>query len=347
MPAFKKSPLTRQGWLGALSRRLAWSFPEPQAKEILTDFLAQFEAGREHGKSDAEIIDAQGTPREAVAQLLEEEPAARIEQLRHTLLWAAAAVVCWAFMWLCLMSIFRIAWIAGFCALIPFTSSVLFMLLRGPSRIALERLVPPERPASRVWTFLLPAAAMLACTALQEIVILAVMRLHVTPMENIGFAVVMSLLVFIIAMLLLSAWFLLLSAARSIRYFPGVIHTLGGVASSALFTIRYYLSIDIDPYAVPPELEILLRLPPYFVGLFTALAFQSWIDGRRPMPLFFQTKAVTWTDWRHHLGVSLLGCTTRSRRGRSSRTIRSALSWAGSAAGARRTCCPSLAVLPP
>ena len=100
---FEKSPASERAWLEKLARRLTWSFPEPQAKEILTDLQAQFEAGREHGKSDAEIIDALGTPREAVAQLLEEEPAARIEQFRHTLLWAAAAVVCWAFMWLCLM----------------------------------------------------------------------------------------------------------------------------------------------------------------------------------------------------------------------------------------------------
>lgn len=302
-----KPALTRQAWLGALSRRLAWSFPEPQAKEILTDFQAQFEAGREHGKSDAEIINALGTPREAAAQLLEEEPAARIEQFRHTLLWAAAAAVCWGFGWFCLYSYFNFFLMAGFCILIPFTSSVLFMLLRGPSKVALERLVPPERPASRVGTFLLPAAAMLVCTALQEIVILTVMRLRVTLLENIGFAVTTFLLVFIIAMLLLSAWFLLLSAVQSIRYFPGVVHALGGVVSSALFMTRYYIYIDIDPYAVPPELEILVRLLPYFAGLFTALAFQRWVDGRKPLPLCFQTKAVTWTDWRHHLGVNLLG----------------------------------------
>ena len=42
MFAFGKSPLTRQKWLEDLGRRLAWSFPEPQAKEILTDFPAQF-----------------------------------------------------------------------------------------------------------------------------------------------------------------------------------------------------------------------------------------------------------------------------------------------------------------
>lgn len=301
-----KPAATRQAWLGALSRRLAWSFPEPQAKEILTDLQAQFEAGREHGKSDAEIIDALGTPREAVAQLLEEEPAARIEQFRHTLLWAAAAVVCWAFGWLCLYTYFNFFLMVGFCAFVPMTASTLFMLLRGPARIALERLVPPEKTASRTVTFLLPAAAMLACTALQEIAIITVMRLHIILIVDIGPAITTFLLIFIIAMLVLAAWFLLRSVTRSIRYFPGVVHALGGAAGSALFMTRYYTTVDVS-LAVPPELEILVRLLPYFAGLFTALAFQRWVDGRKPLPLCFQAKAVTWTDWRHHLGVNLLG----------------------------------------
>lgn len=302
-----KPALTRQTWLGALSRRLAWSFPEPQAKEILTDLQAQFEAGREHGKSDAEIIDALGTPREAVAQLLEEEPAARTEQLRYTLLWLAAAAVCWAFGWFCLYSYFNFFLMVGFCAFVPMTASTLFMLLRGPARIALERLVPPEKTASRTVTFLLPAAAMLACTTLQEIAIITVMRLHIILIMNIGAAITTFLLIFIIAMLVLAAWFLLRSVTRSIRYFPGVVHALGGAAGSALFMTRYYKIVDVDPLAVPPELEILVRLLPYFAGLFTALAFQRWVDGQKPLPLCFQAKAVTWTDWRHHLGVNLLG----------------------------------------
>lgn len=306
MFAFGKSPLTRQKWLEDLGRRLAWSFPEPQAKEILTDFQAQFEAGREHGKSDAEIINALGTPREAAAQLLEEEPAARTEQLRYTLLWLAAAAVCWGFGWFCLYSNFNFLLMVGFCAFVPMTASTLFMLLRGPARIALERLVPPEKTVSRTVTFLLPAAAMLACTTLQEIAIITVMRLHIILIMNIGAAITTFLLIFIIAMLGLAAWFLLRSVTRSIRYFPGVVHALGGAAGSALFMTRYYKIVDVD-LAVPPELEILVRLLPYFAGLFTALAFQRWVDGRKPLPLSFQAKAVTWTDWRHHLGVNLLG----------------------------------------
>lgn len=301
-----KLPASRQSWLESLSRRLAWSFPEPQAKEILTDYQEQFDEGRSRGKTDTEIIEALGPPREAVAQLLEEDPSARTEQLRHTLLWLAAAAVCWAFGWLCLMTYFNFFQMAGFCAFVPFMASTVFMLLRGPSRIAMERLIPPEKTASCTMTFLLPAAAMLACTALQEIAIIAVMRLHIILIVDIGPAITTFLLIFIVAMLGLAAWFLLLSMTRSIRYFPGAVHALGGAAGSALFMTRYYTAVDVS-LAVPPELSILIRLLPYFAGLFTALAFQRWIDGRKPLPLCFQAKAVTWNDWRHHLGVRLLG----------------------------------------
>ena len=297
---------TRQAWLEKLARRLAWTFPEVQARDILEDYQEQFEAGREHGKSDAEIMEAMGTPAEAVAQLLEEDPAARTEQLRYTLLWLAAAAVCWAFGWFCLYSYFNFFLMVGFCAFVPMTASTLFMLLRGPARIAMERLVPPEKTASRRVTFLLPAAAMLACTALQEIAMITVMRLHIILIMNIGAAITTFLLIFIIAMLGLAAWFLLRSVTRSIRYFPGVVHALGGAAGSALFMTRYYTTVDVS-LAVPLELSILIRLLPYFAGLFTALAFQRWVDGRKPLPLCFQAKAVTWTDWRHHLGVNLLG----------------------------------------
>lgn len=76
MFAFRKSPLTRQKWLEDLGRRLVWYFPAAQVKDILTDYQEQFDAGREHDKTDAEIIQALGTPEEAAALLLEEEPPA-------------------------------------------------------------------------------------------------------------------------------------------------------------------------------------------------------------------------------------------------------------------------------
>ncbi len=303
-----KPPATRQGWLESLCRRLAWAFPEPQAKEILADYQEQFDEGRSRGKSDGEIIEALGAPREAVAQLLEEDPAARIEQLRYTLLWVAAAVVCWAFGWFCLYGYSDFLRLAAFCAVIPMMASTLFMLMRGPARIAMERLVPPEKPVSQLGTFWLLGAAMLICTLIQEAVFIAVMRLHVILMEYIGYPVALLLLLFIITMLALAAWFLLRSVTMSIGYFPGVVHALGGAAGSALFMLRYYVSMDVEPsFIVPPEVEILTRLAPYFVGLFTALAFQRWIDGRKPLPWCFQARAVTWTDWRRHLGVNLLG----------------------------------------
>lgn len=303
MTAIRKPPDSRQKWLESFSRRLAWSFPESQAKEILADYQQQFNEGRSRQKSDAEIINALGAPREAIAQLLEEDPAAKTEQFHYTLLWSAAAAVCCAFIWLCLQG--SIIQMAGVCLFLPISASALFMLLRGPARITLERLLPPLKTASRTFTFLLPAAAMLACTALQEIVIIAVLRLHVTLTENIGYPITLFLLLFGAASLLLAAWFLLLCSARSIRYFPGAVHALGGAAGSSLFMLEYYTSMDVD-LTVPPELVILSCLLPYFAGLITALAFQRWIDGQKPLPLCFQAKAAAWPDWRHYLGVNLL-----------------------------------------
>lgn len=75
---FGKPPVTRQAWLESLARRLAWSFPEVQAKDIFADYQEQFEEGKAHGKSDEEIIEALGTPSEAVKQLMEEDPSVRI-----------------------------------------------------------------------------------------------------------------------------------------------------------------------------------------------------------------------------------------------------------------------------
>lgn len=50
-----------------------------------------------------------------------------------------------------------------------------------------------------------------------------------------------------------------------------------------------------------------MALLPYGVGLATALAFQRWVDGKKPLPRIFRDGAVSWRDWHHRLGVSLLG----------------------------------------
>lgn len=305
-----KPALTRQAWLEKLARRLAWSFPEPQAKEILTDLQTQFEAGREHGKSDAEIIDALGTPREAVAQLLEEEPAARIEQFRHTLLWAAAAVVCWAFVWLNFLGSMNTRFLLGVCVFLPVSTAVLFMLVRGPARVSLERIAAPEKRISPAAVYCIPAGTVIVVTVLQEILILSIFRLNVRVLPvDIGPMNVFALELIALAMALLAAWQLFRSVTRSIRYFPGIVHA-GGAAFSILAITSVYTSMDveIDPiHTHALELGILFRLAPYLAGLVTARVFQRWVDGSKPLPHCFRPKNVTWPDWRHNLAVRLLG----------------------------------------
>lgn len=305
---FGKPPVLRQDWLADFARRLAWAFPEPQAKEILADYQAQFASGQEHGKSDGELTSAAGTPAEAVAQLLEEDPAVRKEQLRHTLLWGALLAVCWAFLWVCFSGMSEILLWGGSCAFLPMASAVLFLLVRGPARVALEAQLRPEKRKIPLPVFLVPAVLMLVCIAAEEILVLVVVRLGLRPAGNassVGTGNTWFLMIFMWITGFLAVGFLALSVLRSVRYFPGVIQSVGAMGS-ALFLMVYFTGRNVDA-SLALELGLLLRAVPYIVSLMTALVFQMWIDGRRPMPQCFQTKAAAWTDWRHRLGVSLLG----------------------------------------
>ena len=305
-----KPALTRQAWLEKLARRLAWSFPEVQAQDVFTDYQAQFEAGKDHGKSDEEIIEALGTPAEAVAQLLEEDPSTRMDLLRHVLLWGAALAVCWAFVWLNFLGSMDTRFLLGVCVFLPVSTAVLFMLVRGPARVSLERIAAPEKQVSPVTIFFLPLGCMLACLAAQEILAVMVVRfVYMFPKgADVGPVNVLALQLFALAMALLALWLLFRSVTRSIRYFPGIVHA-GGAAFSALAMISVYTSmVVIDPiHTHALELGILFRITPYLTGLATALVFQRWVDGSKPLPHCFRPKNVTWPDWRHNLAVRLLG----------------------------------------
>ena len=304
---FGKSPTTRQAWLESLARRLAWYFPEVQAKDIFADYREQFEAGDARGKSDNEIIEALGTPSEAVKQLMEEDPSARTDLLRHCLLWGAALVLCWAFSYVSTWaSITTFLWV-GIWVFLPVSNAVLFMLMRGSARVSLEQAAAFEKSVSPAAVYCIPAGAMLASVAIQEILLLSALRLNVILPENIGNISATFLELFALAMGLLAIWLLFRSATRSILYFPGIVHA-GGAAFASLGTLGYYNAVNVDPYSgLLPEIEILIRTAPYLVGLVTARIFQHWVDGSKPIPYCFRTKNANWTDWRHRLAVNLLG----------------------------------------
>lgn len=336
MFAWGKQPATRQEWLTALGRKLVWNFPELQAKEILTDYQEQFEEGTEQGRSDAEIIEALGTPDEAVAQLLEEEPSAKMEQLRYTLLWSAALAVCWAFLWVCFAGQSEVLFWGGSSAFLMLGGSALFMLLRGPVRVTLEHLTMPDKRVSPVGIFLVPAGVMLLCTVMEEILITVCTRYaellpdaSMVSTENTLF-----LMAVMWCMGLLAVWFLFRCITDSIRYFPGVIHAVS-VLGASFFMMVYYGTMNLVDIWIP-QIDILFRLLPYFVGLLTALAFQRWTGGRWTMPHCFHAKPVTWTDWRHRLGSVCWGGSTRNRPLRSWRIIRNSSSWAASAESLRK-----------
>lgn len=306
----RKSPGTRDGWLESFARRLAWHFPEVQAKDIFADYQEQFDAGAERGKSDPEIIEALGTPAEAVTQLLEEDPSARSGLLRHCLLWGAALMVCLAFIWLSFLRSIS-SWAGpGICVFLPVFAAVLFMLVRGPGRVAMEKVSAAETRTPFVSVFVVPMGAMLACLAAEEILALFVFRFgYLLPVgAEIGPINTFALSLFALVMALLALWMLFRCVTRSIRYFPGIVHALG-VAFSALFMMGVYTSMDvnIEDLERTVALKLLVRMLPYLAGLVTARFFQHWVDGSKPLPYCFREKNVTWPSWQHSLAVSLSG----------------------------------------
>lgn len=306
-----KPALTRQAWLEKLGRRLVWYFPTAQVKEILSDYGERFDEGHDRSKTEAEIIQALGTPAEAMALLLEEEPSARMSGLRQTGLWAAALALCCAFLWVCLMdsTSLGLLWTGVFLGL-PLTASALFLLIRGPARAAVDGLHGGVSPAA-VWV--VPAALTLAIAAEKAVLYIVSIRvfskLSAEELDRIGRSLRYGNGLFwagiMLVLALLELWLLFRSASASIRYFPGVVHTFGAIGS-AFSHWAYFTSIYIEGN-VGPMVDTLLRLLPYSVGLATALVFQRWTDGRRPLPRFFRDGEVTWEDWRHRLGVGLLG----------------------------------------
>lgn len=305
---FKNKPAaTRQDWLDQLGKRLVWYFPVLQVREILSDYREQFEAGQDRGRTEAELIDAMGTPEEVLSQLLEEEPTAKMNWLRTNGVWGAALALCLAALWVSFSFGYSLLLLAGLCIFLAAFGAVLFQLLRGPARVRLEQDFPPEQTASPVPVYCLPFLLTLAFEVTEQI--LCALSLAGWLPAYIGGILIAELnTLFILAaeasLALLTVWLLSRSVTRSIRYFPGVIHTVGA-AGTIFFTYAYFHSTIVNS-AIPLSVSLLLRLLPYFAGLAVARTFQKWVDGRRPLPFLFQARAVTRQDWLHRLGVHLL-----------------------------------------
>ncbi len=311
MKLFKRTPPTQQRWLEDLYRRLVWYFPAAQVKDILSDYQEQFDAGRDHCKMEAEIIQRLGPPDEAAALLLEEEPSVRRNSFLQTGLWTGLLALCSAFPWTCLMNptSLRMLWTGVFLGL-PLTASVLFLLIRGPARVALEN--SPQKIVSPAAVYVVPALLTLAGTV--ERAILHIVSTHLSShlpektLERIShsmrFGNGLFWMILLLILTLLALWLLHRSTTVSIRYFPGVVHSIGAL-ETALFQLTYFTSIYIER-DIPPSADLFLRLFPYCVGLVTALVFQRWVSRQSPLPRVFPGGSADWQAWRHRLGVRLL-----------------------------------------
>ena len=277
--------VSRQDYLDKLGKLLLWRLPVLQVREILSDYRERFEAGRELGKTDAELIQALGSPQEAAAQILEETPASGL--LRYYLPRGALLALCLVFFWFFVFNPYpeAIALPSG-CLFLPMIAGVLFSLLRGGARIELEKQFPPERTVSRKALFGVPLAIAVLFKAGHQLWISAILRdpAGMTYAAPMSLGVLNQLVCLGLAgiMALLALWWLVRCAARSVRYFPGVIHALG-LSVAALTTLLPFLSRSVFiPTLRSLSLTLLLFFLPYLAGLGTAMVFQRWLDAGLP-----------------------------------------------------------------
>lgn len=297
---------TPGGWLDGLGKRLVWYFPAPQVRDILEDFGDQWATGRERGRAAGEILEALGTPAEAAAQILDQEPAARLSRLRQSALWGALLAVCLAFLWVSVLSLgggllLPLCSLCS-CLFLPAASSALFLLLRGPARVTLEERFPPQRRASPLPGLLIPFGV----TALFEAVELTLIAAPRLSPEYVGMLNTYFILTVAAALGLLALWLVYRTAAVSVGYFPGIPHAVGALGTT-FFSYAQCHSLSIADSHAAFAGQLLLCLLPYCAGLATALAFQRWTDRRRPLPSLLRERPSTRQGWLHRLGVCLLG----------------------------------------
>lgn len=298
-------PADEAAYLDRLGKCLVGWLPESQVLEVLSDYREQFQVGRERGRTDAEITAAMGAPGDVARGLLAEEPSAKTAGLRQTGLWAAALALCCGFLWINLSAY---AFQYGAVLFLPLASSVLFLLLRGGARVELERRFPNGRTVSPALGYYVPFGLVLVFEAAEEILHL-LSRIGRLPEQvgpyfvgEVNMIFILALEAVLVVLLAVSLW---RSTAVSIRCFPGVIHIFGA-GSAAFFVYLYHMTPFLeDPWS--PQEALVMALLPYGVGLATALAFQRWVDGKKPLPRIFRDGAVSWRDWHHRLGVNLLG----------------------------------------
>ena len=305
----RAEPSTRRDWLDRLGRRLVWYLPERQVREILTDYREQFETGLERGRPEAELLEAMGSPVDAAAELLEGEPTARFARLRTSLTWGIVLALCLAFLWVSMMNasyVNQVTWLGAY-AFIPLAAAVAFLLLRGPARVGLEGDFPPERTASPVLVYYVPFVLTAVFEAVEQILVLLAENGKLPQMTDIPIGELNTWLILFLELILsgLLVWLAVRSATASIRYFPGVIHTVGAMGT-AFFTYIYFTSTTLLDLP-SPALALLFCLALYVLALGTALVFQGWVDRKKPMPRCFRSGISSRRDWLHRLGHSLLG----------------------------------------
>lgn len=299
----KAPPATRQAWLDQLGKALTGYFLAGQILDILSDYAGRLQEAWERTRSEEAVLKAADAPEEAAARLLEEEPAAG--RLRRWALWGAALLLCCGGLRVCLASAAPAVFWTGSCLFLPLAGSALFLLLQGPDRVEIEGRFPPEGTASPVPVYCVPFALTAAYEAVEQLLAAALgagwIPPAAVPLDELNTCFLLALE---LVLLLLAAWLLLRSVTASIRYFPGVLHTVGA-GGTLFYSYLFFTSTNVEtPWGI--SLALPLRLLPYCAGLASALVFQRWVDGCAPLPRCFLDASLTRRGWLHRLGQRLL-----------------------------------------
>lgn len=289
--------ITQQAYLDRLGKHLTFYLPAPQILEILSDYRERFQAGQESGKSEADLIKALGSPKEAALSLLEENPPSGL--LQHILLWGTLLALCFMFLWsFVVYSFSRLSSYLCGCLFVLMTAVVLFLLLRGSLRATLERHFPPEQRASSPLLLGLPLALAAAFEAVLQYLLYnpAIIPASVSP----GLAV--QLLCFGMAglMMLLSVWWTIRSITCSIWYFSGAVHALG-LSVAGLTSLLPFISMEAASNHASLHFDVLLAFLPELTGLAAALLLM-----RTQLPACFQQRSGGRQDYLDQLGKCLL-----------------------------------------
>lgn len=263
--------------LNRLGNYLLQYFPLNQVLEILEDYREYLSLGKERGSSE-KLTEELEDPKAIARELLNETPAGLRRFWTWTLGFGTLAALA---LYLCISPLsFRLPYMSARFPLAVLLSLSLFSLFHGRARAVLERRFSISPPLGKAFWFLqllIPAVTFLTEALMQWLLTLPVGNVPVMIGKwPVGIVTDFVLCLFLFLLCLLFLWILFQTLTRSVRYYSGAVHTLGGILF--LLDIRAFLhSMNPDRHVDVLHRELLLPLWLYGAAALLALLFAFFL----------------------------------------------------------------------